>query len=101
MLRITVRKAARSTALKLEGKLVGPWIEELEKTWHSVRSSPDGGRLLVDLGGVTFVDEPGEELLAEMDQGGVHFVADTLLMKDIVQRIKRGPKNTDSDSPRG
>lgn len=90
MLKITILKGGSSTALKLEGKLAGPWVEELEKTWRSLGSSPEGWRLVVDLCGVTFVDASGKNVLARMHQGGASFQADTAMTKYLVEEIDRG-----------
>ncbi len=90
MLKITILKGGGSTALKLEGKLAGPWVEELEKTWYSLGSSPEGRRVVVDLCGVTFVDASGKNLLARMYQGGASFLADMPMTKQIVEEIESG-----------
>ncbi len=35
MLRITVRQEPTTTTIELEGKLAGPWVEELERCWRT------------------------------------------------------------------
>ena len=35
MLRITTEECKNPTELKLEGKLAGVWVDELEQTWHA------------------------------------------------------------------
>lgn len=73
----------------LEGRLVGPWIKELEGCWkESVRSGPDR-RFVVDLTGVTFVEPDGKMLLCEMYQGGAELVATGCCMKSIVEDVKK------------
>ena len=34
MLKITVEKNTRSTTLRIEGRLVGPWVDELDRAWR-------------------------------------------------------------------
>ena len=51
--------------LKLEGRIVGPWAAELDRTWHSL--GPLSGRdLSVDLCGVSYVDHDGRGILADI-----------------------------------
>ena len=84
MLRITVQKGSSPSTLKLEGKLVGPWVEELERIWRTRSVSEN---VLIDLFDVNFVDASGKDLLAQMYQGGAHFLADTPLMRQVVQEV--------------
>lgn len=89
MLRITVKNESLTTTLKLEGKIMGPWVEELEKCWRGLK--PLNGTLLwVDLDGVTFVDPNGEKLLKLMFLDGVEFRAAGVMTRHIVETIKRG-----------
>ena len=66
MLRITINEEAAKVILKLEGRIVGPWTAELDRTWHSLGPSLDGRKLAVDLCGVSYIDHEGRKLLAEM-----------------------------------
>ena len=47
--------------LKLEGKLVGPYVDECRNAWLAM--ALDGRRLTLDLRGLTFADSSGIELL--------------------------------------
>ena len=89
MLRITIQKGSGPATLKLEGKLAGPWVGELENIWRSENATE---AVLVDLFDVSFVDASGKNLLAEMYQGGAHFVADTPLMKQVVHEVTGSPE---------
>ena len=63
MLRITVQEGPDSFTLILEGRLAGPWIEEVERAWAGVVGKGSGRRHVVDLAGVTYVEEEGKKLL--------------------------------------
>jgi hypothetical protein len=39
MLRITVEESECAETFKLEGKIVGPWVEELSRAWHALAPS--------------------------------------------------------------
>jgi len=63
--------------LVLEGQLAGPFAEELESSW-------DGAKCVVDLTGVTFVDEAGARVLCAMKKAGVRFIAGGVDTKQIL-----------------
>lgn len=80
MLRVTVSNSTTSAKLKLEGKIVGPWVDELRTCWLSLVPSLGSHELCLDLRGVSFVDEKGKELLREIyEQSHARFLADTPL----------------------
>ena len=61
--RATVEEKPEAFVMKLEGRMVGPWVTECERAWLALEPSLSTKRLSVDLCGVIFVDEPGLELL--------------------------------------
>src|SRR5207302_1423805 len=88
MLRITVQDSPQSVALKLEGQLKGPWVEETERVWKNC----DRPVAVVDLCDVTSVDLQGKDLLAKMYQGGANLVAYTPMMTNIIEVLTRNDK---------
>lgn len=52
--------------MKLEGKMVGPWVMECKRAWLALEPSLSPKKLALDLRGVTFVDESGLALLREI-----------------------------------
>lgn len=52
--------------MKLEGRMVGPWVEECKRAWLALESSLSARKFALDLCGVTFVDESGVQLLREI-----------------------------------
>jgi len=68
------------------GQLAGPWVQELRSCWEHARRA--GSSAVVDLSDVTFVDENGETLLAEMRTAGVEFVATGVETKHLLQNLK-------------
>ncbi|HMV85818.1 MAG TPA: hypothetical protein PKA34_22155 [Blastocatellia bacterium] len=85
MLRITIHNEDAATRLQVEGKLAGPWAEELKTCWQSVAAP--GRALLVDLSALTLIDAAGRELLAEMHRQGVKLAAVGLMTQAIVEEI--------------
>jgi anti-anti-sigma regulatory factor len=88
MLKITFQDTADSTTVKLEGKLSGPWVEELERSWkeHSPRASEN---VIMDLSDVTYIDPEGKRLLARMMDKGVCFEGTHLMTKYVIDEITR------------
>jgi ABC-type transporter Mla MlaB component len=80
MLRITVQESENSRTVLLEGKVVGLWVEEFDRTWHSLEPSLGSKKLQIDLRGVSYVDARGRRLLQEIYRKvQAHFVADSPL----------------------
>ena len=70
MLRITrQRRTDGTTSLVLEGRILGPWVAELEHHCAAVRAS--GSKLDLDLAGVRFLGAEAVELLRSLIDGGV------------------------------
>jgi anti-anti-sigma regulatory factor len=91
MLRISLESKSEPVTLKLEGKLSGLWVGELERIWKEIIGSKPRS-VAVDLSEVTFIDPEGEKLLRGMFTRGAQlrigpWVSVTRL---IVNRIKDG-----------
>lgn len=88
MLKITTHHEAQMTSFVIEGKLVGPWVKELEKCWESVLAADPSSVMLVNLAAVTFIDAEGRVLLTRMRRQGVRLLATGVLIKAIVAEIE-------------
>jgi ABC-type transporter Mla MlaB component len=86
MFRITTHEENRTVRLKLEGKLKGPWVLEMERCWRTVALARHKA-LVVDLTDVDHVDSAGRYLLALIHAHGASFVAATPIMKELVSDI--------------
>ncbi|HEU4341658.1 MAG TPA: hypothetical protein VFU31_08820 [Candidatus Binatia bacterium] len=87
MLKITTQIDAAAAVFELEGKLAGPWVQELAACWRKVANSDRRVRVL--LCGVTFIDDQGRELLADMYRRGAELVAEGCMNKAVVEQIAR------------
>ena len=90
MLKITTQTDATTTIFELEGRLAGAWVQELEDCWRKVANSDRPVRVMVCA--VTFIDDKGKTLLAEMHQHGAELVAEGCMNKGIVEEITRGER---------
>jgi anti-anti-sigma regulatory factor len=68
MLRITrlTGSDAAEPLLRLEGDVAGPWVDALRRACHENRPGGGGGRIVLDLGGVSFIDAAGIALFREL-----------------------------------
>jgi ABC-type transporter Mla MlaB component len=70
MLKISqVATANHSVTLKLEGRVVGPWVDELRRICELVLS--ESRKLKLDLADVSFADAGGVRLLSGIKSRGV------------------------------
>ena len=88
MLKITGQRdtAVQGVSLIIEGRLAGPWVEEL-KTYCRVVVENQQKCTMIDLTGVTFIDAAGKTLLARLWQDGVELRASGCLTRCIVEEI--------------
>ena len=85
MLKITTQSVASSVpALKMEGKLLEPWIEEMELS--VARQQKIGQPLLLDLSGLSFADTAGTQALKRLIQRGAVVVAASGFIAALLQR---------------
>ena len=102
MLKITSQQdtEALGVALILEGRLAGPWVEELRAF---CRRTGDPQQLCrrIDLTGVSFIDAEGKVLLAQLWQQGVELRASGCLTKCLVEDITKAGCPESSGQPGG
>ena len=86
MLRITTDSSKDTVRLRLEGRLAGSWVHELERCWIELSSERRRGAV-VDLAGVIAIGEDGRRLLVTMWEQGAVFHATNCLTRSIVENI--------------
>ncbi|MGA2072802.1 MAG: hypothetical protein ABSH52_04795 [Terriglobia bacterium] len=87
MLKITVHNSTNAATLNLEGRLAGPWVDELERSWRAVRDDSPDKPVIVDLCEVTFVDAEGRRLLSSMYEQGARLRTFGCMAKGVVEEI--------------
>jgi anti-anti-sigma regulatory factor len=87
MLRITIYNDSQPVTFQLEGRLTGPWLDELAKCWNRALSTNRKPNIRVDLTGLTFVDNAGKAYLKTMHRRGAQFVTADCETKSIVDEI--------------
>jgi hypothetical protein len=77
MLRITVVESSEiAVTLRVEGRIMGPWVEEL-RTACKVHTFPDDVQLSLELADISFTDAAGIALLRELRSRGVGLIRTT------------------------
>jgi ABC-type transporter Mla MlaB component len=69
--------------LRLEGKVLAPWLEELQGICR--RSSTGGVQVRLDLDAVTFADAAGAALLRELIRRGITVTRCSAFVAELLQ----------------
>ena len=77
----------------LEGRLTGPWVEVLRKSWTDSLGQAEPAHVLVDLGSVSFVDAKGRALLLNMQDEGVGLIKPSAFLREMLTVGKRQVSN--------
>ena len=94
MLKINITDLPDEQRWSLQGQLVGQWAAELRLTWREKRHEGDTRRCIVELTDVTFVDQTGEAVLAEIMSHGAELVASDVYTKHLLRNLRRELKRT-------
>ena len=87
MLRITVVESSKiAVTLRAEGRITGPWVEEL-RTACNMHTIPDNVQLSLELADMSFADAAGIALLLELRDRGVAFIRTTPFLSE---QLKQG-----------
>ena len=89
MLRITVMAHHDHTRLAIEGRLAGPWVDELMECWRALRGTSHARLIRVDLDAVTFIDAAGAAVLRDMHAHGAVLEARGCMTRAVVEGIER------------
>jgi hypothetical protein len=87
MLRITRIEAESAIRFKLEGKLAGPWVDEMSLCCQPDVRNPHGKLIVVDLTHVTFIDTEGKRLLSKLHGLHAELLASAPLTRALVEEI--------------
>jgi hypothetical protein len=88
MLRVTEKETEHGPWLILEGRLTGPWVDEVKRCWKRLLTRGTGPAIFVDVRGVSFIDTPGKALLRKMHRAGARLVSSGCVMNSVVEEIK-------------
>jgi hypothetical protein len=96
MLRITRVEAREGTFVRLEGRLVGPWVSELRSF---LMAHANGAKSRLDIAGLEFVDSGGADLLLELRAAGAEIVSARPYVADLLEAATRGKRGWPQETP--
>ena len=101
MLRITTETKRTKTILTIEGRIAGPSVGTVEQCWRELYAATPKQKFLVNLCGVSFIDNAGKVLLREMHRLGADFQAEGCLNQAIVDEIESASTEKSPKKPKG
>lgn len=88
MLRITIQETNDAMAIKLEGRIAGPWAAELGHAWAEAAPRLASRKLTLDLRDVTFADREGKQVLKDIHtQTGAGLVVSTQWSQFLAEEV--------------
>lgn len=91
MLRITINESDAAIAMTLEGRIAGPWVNELSDAWSQLAPKLGKRAVSVDLSNVTFADASGKKILRSIyEQANANLVANNLWAQYIADEVTTG-----------
>jgi anti-anti-sigma regulatory factor len=81
MLRITHHGSDVPATVGLDGRLVGPWVDEVRSVVTALRSQ---GQVRLNLQNLSFADVSGLELLSAMRRDGVPLIGGSPLIEGLL-----------------
>jgi anti-anti-sigma factor len=91
VLRITRLDGGDLTVLlRLEGQVSGPWVDALRRACEEWNTS--AGELVLDLGGVSFIDHTGLALFRELARQRVRFTNGSVFVTEQLREVTHGQR---------
>jgi len=98
MLRISIDQKDDAMGITLEGRIAGPWVAELHRTWSELAPSLGTRRLAIDLCNATYADASGIQTLREIySQSNAQLITSTPWTQYLADEIAR--PNTQPEEP--
>ncbi len=92
VLRITVEESPCALLLTLEGRLVGPWVEELRRLCQEHNVPGKEQQVTIDLCGLTAMETAGQGLLEELFHRGATLRCSDVMNQYLVEQMARSTK---------
>ena len=84
--------------LKLEGRLAGPWVAELDRLWRETSRVREGRKLALDLRETTYADVGGIRALRSIyAQTGAAILTGTPWTQYLAEEVQRNQQDMHKD----
>jgi anti-anti-sigma factor len=87
MFRATTERRGDVITIRIEGRLSGPCLSELENCCSQLTSGNGNRHVVIDLKEVTFVSSEGKQLLEKLFRAGAELTGDGLMTRALVEQI--------------
>ncbi len=87
MLRISVKESSGTLSLIVEGRLVGPWVDELQRLCQERGAQGQAMQVTVDLCGLTAMDTRGQAVLDGLLQRGATLRCSDVMNQYLVEQM--------------
>ena len=101
MLKIKKLETASELKLSLEGWLTWPWTADIGTYWQETLQVHPERKFVVDLSGVTRIDESGANALKTMQSKGARFLAQGVWIHHLLKILKSKGVEIICDPPPG
>jgi hypothetical protein len=92
MLKISVVDSRTQRRLILEGRLIAPWVAELQTAWKRAQAELAGRELVIDIDGLTVISPQAESTLLQIMSEGARFRCSGVLTRHVIRQLKRQSK---------
>jgi hypothetical protein len=89
MFKISITDTPSQRKLVVEGKLSGPWVDELRTTWTEARAGLEGRKLVIDVSALTVISHEGECAIFDLMEQGARFSCAGILTRHVLKRLAR------------
>ena len=87
VLRITHHRRRDGEVLQVEGRLIGPWVDELRQVAEGLLA--EGHKLSLDLDEVRFAEAEGAALIRELTAKGCEVTRRSSFVEELLRRLPR------------
>lgn len=99
MLKVTRLDEPGQCRLVVEGKLIGPWTNELKIACERVRTELNGRKLVVDVQCLTVIGPEGEDILLALMNDGARVSGSGIFTKCILKQLARRSRRNSEEAP--
>lgn len=94
MLKISIDEERNQIALRIEGKLIAPWTQELEKAWQILAGTLHTRTVCLDIRNAMFIDQNGLAILRRIIKAAnTTVLADSPLTRQFAEQARQTESN--------
>ena len=95
MLKISIVDTRTQRRLVIEGKLVSPWVSEVQSARERALAGLNGRELVIDVRNLTAINQEGENLFCQLMREGVKVRCSGVFTKHVFAQLSRRSKGKD------